>query len=251
MAERTLSGTGCFSSLVPLFVHALRYGDRDTQRRAVQALAAIGPDAAPAVPALIHPIEDGYLEVERVQALGGIGPGAALAVPWLIEVMERRGHQASVGAMYAAEVLGDIGDPSAIPALIKVAADQGSEGAVVFALRALRFFGEAAPDAVPRLLRLLENPRCLAPISVIETLDYVGYAGPPPWEALLAYLRKDLEGHERENAARCLYNLAANSQPPLPPEVRDVLSGLREDPSPRVREWADMTWRVIESWDTT
>jgi HEAT repeat protein len=56
---------------------------------AADALAAIGPDAYEAVPALIQGLRDkaGGMRMEAAQALGKVGPKAMVAVPHLIQTM--------------------------------------------------------------------------------------------------------------------------------------------------------------------
>ncbi|HVR34535.1 MAG TPA: HEAT repeat domain-containing protein [Methylomirabilota bacterium] len=57
---------------------------------AAQLLKNLGPEAKPAIPALIEALQDENADVLRfaAQALGSIGPEARAAVPGLIEVLE-------------------------------------------------------------------------------------------------------------------------------------------------------------------
>ena len=57
---------------------------------AALALAGIGPDAGPAVPALIEGLKDArpFQRRKCAAALGQIGPSAAAAVPRLKELLE-------------------------------------------------------------------------------------------------------------------------------------------------------------------
>ena len=72
---------------VPALIEAL--SDKDVRRAAATTLAEIGPDAIAAVPALITPLEDECWDVRRAAAtaLGRIGPDAIAAVPALNEVL--------------------------------------------------------------------------------------------------------------------------------------------------------------------
>lgn len=81
---------------------------------AIQALAAKGPEAAPAVPDLIKILGDdkrsNQLRVESAHALGEIGPAAKDAVPVLLETVKAR-ESALRG--YSAKALGCIGPDAA------------------------------------------------------------------------------------------------------------------------------------------
>ena len=70
-------------------VGALGSGNDLVRICAADALAAIGPDAYEAVPALIQGLRDkaGGMRMEAAQALGKVGPKAMVAVPHLIQTM--------------------------------------------------------------------------------------------------------------------------------------------------------------------
>ena len=55
--------------------------------RPPMALESIGPDAAPAIPALVSALKDkeGIVRQRAVIALGNIGPAASGAIPALVE----------------------------------------------------------------------------------------------------------------------------------------------------------------------
>jgi len=79
--------------------------------------SAMGPNAKPAIPALIKLLQEtnrmnrGYV----AKALGAIGPSAAAAIPALADLLEDKNQFARVSA---AEALGHLG-PSAVPTLVQ------------------------------------------------------------------------------------------------------------------------------------
>ena len=72
---------------VDALVKAVKDSDRDPmiRKKAIEGLAAIGPDAKSAVPALTRALKDGTLRLDAAIALGDIGPGAKSALETLKE----------------------------------------------------------------------------------------------------------------------------------------------------------------------
>lgn len=96
---------------VPYLIAAI--GNQRTAYWACLALGEIGPDAAPAVPAVMQVLaKDPRAEVRREAAmtLGAIGPAAASAVPVLTRSLEDREYGVRMGAVFA---LGRIGPAAA------------------------------------------------------------------------------------------------------------------------------------------
>lgn len=60
----------------------------DLVGKAAQSLGEIGPDAKPAVPALIAALKNANARIDAANALGSIGPGAKEAIPKLQEIIE-------------------------------------------------------------------------------------------------------------------------------------------------------------------
>lgn len=122
-------------------------------------LRAVGE---PAVPHLITCLSDNAISLDVCNVLRDLGPKAKAAVPALLQLMEKRGVRGTEGA---AEVLGKIGDPRAVPALI--AAVERSLPKIDFTVNnvggnAMRSLGEikAQPDkVVPLALRVIASDR--------------------------------------------------------------------------------------------
>jgi HEAT repeat protein len=113
-------------------------------------LAEIGPDAEPALPALIRALADQSPPVPgaAARALGKIGPRAKAAVPALLQSSFRPGQGSAV-----ADSAKGIG-PEAVPALI-VGLDDPAVRAT--AAESLGKLGTGASAAVPRLRALVNN----------------------------------------------------------------------------------------------
>ncbi len=91
-----------------------------SRKEAVEALAAIGPDAKAAVPALLKALDDNAaaVRVGAIVALGRIGPGAKPAVPKLLEALMDQDKDFRLAALQS---LGSIGPDAkeAVPVLLK------------------------------------------------------------------------------------------------------------------------------------
>ena len=119
---------------------------------AVVALAEMGPEARPALPALVQALRDPH-EVVRcraMMALADMGPDARMAVPALIQMLD---DPSRLVRRWAAATLGEIGPtvPAAIPALIEaLAGDDAVNRAVASAA-----LGKMGGRATPRLIEVL------------------------------------------------------------------------------------------------
>ena len=115
---------------------------------------AMGPNAKPAVPALISLLQErsGNTQGYAARALGAIGPAAAEAIPALAGLLEDKNQFARVSA---AEALGHLG-PAAVPALIQ--ALQNNDWLVrAKAAQGLGALGSAAAPAATTLREKLED----------------------------------------------------------------------------------------------
>jgi WD40 repeat protein len=143
--------------LLALLTEALK--DEAVRAWAVERLGALGPEAAPAVPALVGELElarkhDDFQVGAVARALGRIGPGAAAAVPALRDLIAsiptNLYTDQDVEAAHALGRIGPAGDalPELVGLLLKY--PWGNENAVV--PRAIERVAGGAPDRVVPLL---------------------------------------------------------------------------------------------------
>ncbi|MBL8755471.1 MAG: hypothetical protein JNK15_19380 [Planctomycetes bacterium] len=110
------------------------------------------------VPELTRCVADFGLQAPACAALAEIGPAGKPAVPALGKLLSTRTH----GAHLAASPLGAIGDPAAIPFLVKVIAEgadnpRGCDSAkVANSAQALARFGAQGAAAVPHLVKVMQ-----------------------------------------------------------------------------------------------
>ncbi|MEA2255433.1 MAG: hypothetical protein QOG35_1478 [Solirubrobacteraceae bacterium] len=144
-----------------------------------------------------------------------------------VEALVRELNAADVGVRdRAARALGDLRDPSAIPALAEAVSRDGSSGrGAVWALTQFDDERLVAPLVVA-LSHADATARALAAGKLAELGD------PDAVPALVRVLRTDGDAHVREEAARALGRLGdAAALDPL-------LTALRDDPGDHVREEA-------------
>lgn len=180
-----LQGTGAFAETVKHLLVVLETGTQEDAGRATRALVAIGPDAAPAVPALTARLAAKRHVEPTVEALGAIGPAAKPAVPALIALLAERGRR-DWATRAVPRALAAIGDPAAVPALLEAARDRSDQGPGHAALRAL---GElAAREATPELLELAADERVEPSTrrAIVRTLSKLGPPSGPVLEAVRA-----------------------------------------------------------------
>jgi HEAT repeat protein len=124
-----------------------------------KCLRQIGPST---LPHLIKCLNDHAINVSVCRTLRDMGKSAQPAVPALIQLLEKRGVDAPVAA---AEALGMIGDPAAVPGLLAAIHRGLAKIDITFADtagNAMRSLGQirAAPDTVvPVLLQVLACER--------------------------------------------------------------------------------------------
>ncbi len=151
---------GLGPAMVPQLIGALRF--ESLRPRVVFLLGEMGPDAEPAVEALVELMKasDRRTQQESLLALAKIGPAAGTAVPALTEALRRHEEPLKYGAAYALGRIGP-GAESATPALLKAA---GSDDDTLALLSAWAL-AQVAPDCrecaeqtVPVLVAGLEHP---------------------------------------------------------------------------------------------
>jgi HEAT repeat protein len=147
-----------------------------------------------------------------------MGPKAKTAVPALVELLGKRGLSAQESA---AEALGRIGDPRAVPALLAAAergmtkSDTQLSGVTANAVRSLGEIGAEPDTVVPLLLRVLASERrdfmsVRAQAETLLALERFDVRTPAVLEALQAFL----DGDPGENRVTAKYVLAKLSRKP-------------------------------------
>ncbi|MEN6449315.1 MAG: HEAT repeat domain-containing protein, partial [Thermoguttaceae bacterium] len=160
---------------VPRLVDSLKH--ENVRRQVIYILGQIGPDAAPATPALVALIgdKDERIAREAVLALAKIGPGAKAAVPSLVAALEQGDNPNAGPIIYA---LGRIGPDAAAaePVLTGLLGDSNQKLAVAsgWALVQIHPSEEVAAKAVPVLTAGLKNEMPLARCGAAEALGNLG-----------------------------------------------------------------------------
>jgi HEAT repeat protein len=133
----------------------LKDKDSDTRRDAARALAEMGAEAKPAVPALVAALKDSDLYVRRfaAQALGEIGPAAEAGVPNLTAIL-KDSKEKKEAQEAAALALGKIG-PAGLTALIAVIKDHDKEMSV--RRNAIIGLSKMGTDAKPAISTLIDE----------------------------------------------------------------------------------------------
>jgi HEAT repeat protein len=205
IAAKALGRLG--SAAVPALMETLEVKDGRVQAYAATALMRIGPDAKPAVPALIEVVkkykDPAHLaRLNAIAALGKIGPGAKEAVPTLAEVAKDKPPM-SAARLAAVTALGQIGPEAkaAVPTLIDLLGEEESKAGPLRleAARALGQIGGAAgEEATSALVALVENKK-LGPARIVA-INALGQIGAPAKNAVAA-LKKAGEDAELKAAA--------------------------------------------------
>jgi len=127
--------------------------EASVRRAAASALFEMGPEAAPAVPALVDLLDDAEVRMPALRALEAIGYESSPALPKLRALLKHPDGFVRQGAFY---VLVAIGAPS-VAVLSEAVQDEYAPGAED-AARALIRLGRAALPALPTLIKLLDGP---------------------------------------------------------------------------------------------
>ncbi len=164
------------AAALPATIECLDPSDPALARWAVSVVGRMGPDAAPAVPALVAlwqsraeaPYTHHCMRSEIAGAIGSVGPRAAGAIPALVETF----MQVKPSRMPISYTLSSIGKP-AVPALIALLKEDDAEARRI-AIDTLARMGGQASDALPALRKCLKDSdeavrgRAKAAISQIE-----------------------------------------------------------------------------------
>jgi HEAT repeat protein len=187
---------------------------------AARALGNIGPAAQPAVPALFQALDSKSpkLRARAAEALGSVGGTDKNLVRALQKALLDPDSEVRYSAAAAIGKLGK--EPTvAVPALCDAlgrnefpAVDQdapGSESPRGIVIRALGSFGPEAKEAVPALVKLLENgnqPNCV----YLEAIDALGRIGPGAKDAIPVLSRLAKGALYSDEALRALEAIQLN-----------------------------------------
>ena len=166
-------------------------GTEETQlqdrRDAARLLSEIGPQAAPAVPALTVALDDRDTQVwfHAVTALAEIGPGAIDAFPALVDDL-RGGGRRSVNAKWyrSAYALGRMG-PTVVPQL-RSALDDSDSGIRSGIALAIGWLGPEGQELAQDLITLLKDESESVRLHAAESLGKMGSGILPDLEQALA-----------------------------------------------------------------
>jgi HEAT repeat protein len=203
----------------------------DVRRRAADALAQMGKDAAPAAKSLVAALadKDALVRGVAVRAVGELAPDAPGAVPALVklfpdmeairavarfkeqggealpELLKLFAHEELTTRLQAMRTAGKIGEPakSALPVLMKMMAGDEEPRIRERAAEAIGEFGQSAVEAgaVPALAKALKDTEYKVRRDAARSLGQIGPAAMPVLADVKALL-KDEEPIVVETAAR-------------------------------------------------
>jgi HEAT repeat protein len=162
---------GISDGALPLLTQALLQANEWDRQSALEVLGKMGVAAIPAVPVMVEAIKDPNNMVRRaaLNAIGALGTAAIAATPAVVQAINDRDDLTSHAALKA---LPRISTPSVavVPALISCLAP--TRGAIV-RREAAELIGEIGPpaaEAIPDLIRLLNDSDELCRQAVAESL---------------------------------------------------------------------------------
>ena len=177
---------------------------------AAMELARLGREAHPAAPQLLAALKLPGVRYAAAEALGPVGADPDVAVPVLIALLKN--EEDDGGRLAVARALGNFGPAaaSALPALRETLRSVGGGGWP--AAEAIGKIG--GPDAVPALVEALQSKDDQVRLTAIQGLGNLGGAAAPAVEALKK-VRKDDPHPWNRKAAAALEKIAG---PPNPRE---------------------------------
>jgi HEAT repeat protein len=234
----------------------LREGDEERKAAALLALRTLGPDAGPAVDAIVPVLKSEDLGLKRlaVATLKAVGPKAKAALPALYEAAkETRDFDGSIAfggssnvaeaALEAVRAIDGTALPelaaAMVPGLVRVL-EKGRQGPVDNALRLLRDLGPLAKPALPKLKDALAD---LPPHSVREVVPVFLASGEDGMVILAEFVLDPKTGGEMKVALMEGYRWRKESTPST---VR-ILRALLADESPAVRVAAVTTLQTVRA----
>lgn len=207
---------------------------------AISVLGEIGPDAAPAVPALVSLLNDDDEELLREVfiALATIGPGASSSVSDLQRILQD--SDAGFSRAGAAYVLGNIGDKSCLPVLKEILNEAKPDTdarllrASAWSLISLQPNDQKnAAIVMPYLMDALSSDRSLARKEALAAIGKLGAAANSATDKLMELALSDPEPVVRSEAMHTLALL-----PQVPDESLPIAVAAMNDDDPVIRNSA-------------
>jgi len=210
---------------VPELVQLLGSGNRDTQKAAMIALAAIGPAATPAVGPLTRCFGDEVLQPYAVAALGRIGPAARAAAPALADIAKRSGPGDNNSALRVQAVL----------ALLRIDPDTGEQ----LARKLLQTTRDRFTRAIVSHTLGLKSAEAREYVEM-QLASLRKFLSLQPWETALDYKRPPCGADPAEYTIRQIRQFGAESETATP-----LLTDLLRYPDPYIRASAAEALRLI------
>ncbi|MBP60684.1 MAG: hypothetical protein CMJ62_04080 [Planctomycetaceae bacterium] len=201
---------------VPDLIEALQDSSYKVRSSAAYALGRIGPAAQSAVPALISRIGDEQQEVRSsaAAALGEMGPAAQDAVPRLLAAALHDGDsRARLSMALAVNRIGPVDE--AVTYFIKALQDEHLRTPAVVALGQC---GPGAKDAVPYLIKFLQDQDFRVRSSAVSALGRIGLHAERAVPELIKLLRDRDVGKQ---AAFALSKIGVSAVPALVESLHD------------------------------
>jgi len=225
----------------PIWEKAMKDADETTIRHALDALAALGPQA---VPRLIEGLKYEKFRPEIIYTLGRIGPDAAPATDELAKLVEDKNSRVAHEAIIA---LGHIGPSAkaAVPALVK-SLDQPMDKDMNFTAieYALSKIGPDAAEAESMLMNKLQNKddnvRLMAGWALSQIHGASADAAAKAVPVLIAGLSLS------DVADRVLAAKALGSFGPLAKDATDALKKAAADADKNVADEATTALQLVE-----
>lgn len=176
--------------VTPALREALRYADRDVNRRAAYVFANMGDGSEDVVRLLAEGLKDAdeHVREESVKALGNVREGAERVVPHLIEALKDRDDARS-----ALTSLGRAAEGATVPRLGEALRDPNEDvrWRAAYVLGAL---GVGAKAAVPQLTEALKDPDKRVRLGVTYALGGAESAAKEAVPGLVEALNDHVEG---------------------------------------------------------
>jgi HEAT repeat protein len=182
--------------------------DPKRRERAMKVLGKVGPEAAPAVPALVDLLKDRDAKVrtESLFTLAAIGPKASAAIGPATAALADTDRDVMLTAGYFLDKMGSEAKAAA-PALRKLL-ESKDELVQITGVHALLAVDPANPDnakmAVPVMTAALKNPLAFIRGEAAMTLGDLGKAAAGALPALEAIQQKDENSEVRAAAAEAV-----------------------------------------------